>query len=213
MKHYFILSLFIGVFLGCNNPPKNGKDIPKAKTVDTVDNSLESLEKKENDTKFNLSIPGEFHSEIYYQLVARKEDADIFEDGIEPWISLENPQKDLARLQKPNEIVLSCDSATLIIDYPIKDHAIFVIKKNMKSFSRKDLALEISKIYHQMYVDEENTATIKTLPMKDRKIMNRNETNGKYGIWGHDLSDLVLTSIKVYKNGKGQIYLTLEIDS
>ena len=64
-----------------------------------------------------------------------------------------------------------------------------------------------------MYIDEENTATIKTLPMKDRKIMNRNETNGKYGIWGHDLSDLVLTSIKVYKNRKGQIYLTLEIDS
>ena len=212
MKNYFALLLFILVFLGCNYSDSNKKDSPNSKITDSLSNSLNPIEKREKDHALNIENPGEFISEIDYQLVARKEDADIFKDGIEPWISLESPQKDLPRLKNANEVVLSCDSASVIIDYPIRDYVIFVIR-GRKNFSRKDLVLEISKIYHQMYVDEENSATIKTLPMKDRKIMNRNETDGKYGIWGHDLSDLVLTSIKIFKNTNGQIYLTLDIDS
>ena len=44
-------------------------------------------------------------------------------------------------------------------------------------------------------------------------MYNRNETNGKYGIWGHDIADLVLADILVYKTADGQIILSLEMES
>ena len=212
MIRHFIFC-FLSIFLlGCNNITHN-EDIESIKAgIDTSNTSLER--QKEKDTlKLNIDSPGEFISEIDCQLIARKEDADIFTDGIERGISIENTQKDISRLIQPNEKVLSYESIILIIDYPLKDYVTFPIKVRKNGFSRKELLLEISKIYHQLYTDEENTATVKTLPMKDRDIMNRNETNGKYGIWGHDLVDLVLNSIKIFKNSKGQIYLTLDIDS
>ena len=44
-------------------------------------------------------------------------------------------------------------------------------------------------------------------------LSNRNETNGKYGIWGHDLIDLYLSDIEVYKNKSGFVTLILYVDS
>jgi len=74
--------------------------------------------------------------------------------------------------------------------------------------------LAISKKYHEIYDEEERTAATKTIPMAQRKTLaNRNETDGKYGIWGHDLSDLMLDTIDVYKNDKGKIFLQLSIES
>lgn len=83
-----------------------------------------------------------------------------------------------------------------------------------KGFTRAQLLKEISKNYYKLYAAEEKTANIKTVPVNERKTMyNRNETNGKYGIWGHDISDLVLAEILVYKTANGQIVLTLNIES
>lgn len=47
-----------------------------------------------------------------------------------------------------------------------------------KGFTRAQLINEISKRYYQLYDEEEKTATIKTVPMEQRKIFNRNQTNG-----------------------------------
>jgi hypothetical protein len=45
-------------------------------------------------------------STIQYQLKAAKADSDIFEDGIMPWINLENTGKQIDSLLEPDEIVL-----------------------------------------------------------------------------------------------------------
>ncbi|MDO6432966.1 hypothetical protein Q4E93_20325 [Flavitalea sp. BT771] len=88
------------------------------------------------------------------------------------------------------------------------------LASHSSGFTRRQIILEISKRYHQMYEEEERTATIKTIPVEQRKTMyNRNETNGKYGIWGHDLSDLELSTINIYRNAEGRIYLVLDIES
>ena len=42
---------------------------------------------------------------------------------------------------------------------------------------------------------------------------NRNQINGKYGIRGHDIRDLMLDEALVYRDDKGMVTLTLEIDS
>ncbi len=212
MIRHFIFCLLSVVLLGCNNTTHNEEIKSIRAGIDTSNISLE-IQKDKDSLKLNIDSPGQFISEINCELIALKEDADFYTDGIEPGISIEETKKDISRLIQPNEKVLFFESAILIIDYPLKDYATFKIKGTKNGFSRKELLLEISKIYHQLYTDEENTATVKTLPMRDRNIMNRNKTNGKYGIWGHDLADLILNSIKVFKNSKGQIYLTLDIDS
>ena len=57
-------------------------------------------------------------------------------------------------------------------------------------------------------VSEKNnkTATIKTIPIEKRTTMyNRNETNGKYCLWGHDVADLVLAEISFYMRSNGEL--------
>ena len=83
-----------------------------------------------------------------------------------------------------------------------------------KGFTRQRLLQEISNNYYKLYDEEEKSATIKTIHLDKRTTMyNRNQTNGKYGVWGHDIADLVLTEILVYKTVTGQIVLSLEIES
>jgi hypothetical protein len=109
-------------------------------------------------------------------------------------------------------IIIVEKKISIVIDYPLQNEYHFRLESK-NGFSRKDLLLEISKNYHQLYKEEEESATVKTLPIDERPIQNRNKTNGKYGIWGHDISDLVLTDIYVYKDDNGGITVTMNIDS
>ncbi|MES2849907.1 MAG: hypothetical protein V4685_12675 [Bacteroidota bacterium] len=85
---------------------------------------------------------------------------------------------------------------------------------SQNGFTRKQLLQEISDNYYKLYEEEEKSATIKTIPIEKRTTMyNRNQTNGKYGIWGHDIADLVLSEILIYKTPDGQITLSLNIES
>ena len=153
-------------------------------------------------------------SKIDFKLKATKEDLDIFEDGIVPWININNPAKNIDSLIKPDEVVLLFSQVTLIIDYPLKNPASFDISATGNGFSRRQLIQIISEKYHEIYAEEEKTAEAKTVPVDKRDtLLNRNQTDGKYGIWGHDLSDLDLDSIEVYKSADGKIYLTLDIES
>jgi hypothetical protein len=153
-------------------------------------------------------------SKIDFNLKATKEDLKIFEDGIVPWISINKTGKTIDSLIQADKIVLPFSEATLIIDYPLTNKASFDISTAGKGFSRKQLIRIISKKYHEIYKKEERTAKEKTVPVNERDtLLNRNQTDGKYGIWGHDLSDLDLGSIDVYKNADGKIYLILDIES
>jgi hypothetical protein len=151
---------------------------------------------------------------IQYKLKAAKADSGLFEDGIMPWISLEKPDKQVDSLIDADEIVLPFEKATLIIDYPLKNAVAFDIVSSTKSFTRKELILLISEKYHQVYKEEEKTTNTVVVPIDKREgIINRNPTDGKYGICCHDLGDLDLSSIEAFKNPDGKISLILEIES
>lgn len=49
--------------------------------------------------------------------------------------------------------------------------------------------------------------------MDKRTMYNRNATNGKYGIWGHDNADLGVSGITVYKTANDEFFLALSIES
>lgn len=151
---------------------------------------------------------------IDFKVKATGEDKQYYEDGYITFVNIDNPQQDLNNLQDGDKIVLPYTPVQLIIDYPLDRPAEFVLSAVGTGFTKKQLVEEISKRYHRIYKEEETTANTKTTPMEDRKTLaNRNTTDGKYGIWGHDITDLVLSSVEVHKSASGKITLTLGIDS
>jgi hypothetical protein len=151
---------------------------------------------------------------IDFKLKATGEDLKIFEEGFIPWISIDNPKAELKNLIDADIIILPFTTAKIIIDYPLNSPATFEIATTGQGFSRKQLITEISEKYHEIYKLEESTAITKTIPLDKRKgLINRNQTDGKFGVWGHDISDLDLSQIEVHKNSSGQIILTLGVES
>jgi|JI9StandDraft_1071089.scaffolds.fasta_scaffold14130_3 hypothetical protein len=151
---------------------------------------------------------------IDFKLIVTNEDLTIFKDGFIHWVSIDSPEINSNKLVDADKIILPYQSVKIYIDYPLNHPASFVIKTNEMGFTRRQLITEISGKYHQIYKLEETTADTKTTPVDQRQgLVNRNETDGKYGIWGHDISDLDLSTIEVHKNKKGEITLILGIES
>ena len=209
MKVSCIIFLFL-LLCSCNtnvHGQKNGQTTVSNTSADDYRKILEEREKSEskknNDTLGQLISKVDFNVKTYDTIKNKEE--------ITSMIELSRP--DIDHLVQKNEIVITENRVTIIIDYPLKNAYITELTSN-KGFTRENLIIAIQKMYHDIYEEEEASATVKTIPAEKRTTMyNRNETNGKYGIWGHDISDLVLTSIWVYKNQSGKIFLSLQIDS
>ena len=181
--------------------------------------------KKETDQKVNLEIEAlnqielesntqDLITTIEFGVKAEPEDAKDFEDGIIPWINIEKPENQINRLIDADKVVITYSEVTLVIDYPLNKPAEFILKSSGKGFTKKQLVFEISKKYHEIYEAEESSAKTKTIPLEKRKgLINRNETNGKYGICCHDIGDLDLSSAQVYKTENGKIQIVLEVES
>ena len=205
MTKYFILVLTI-LFTSCKGQTQ--KSNPKQDSKDPIaviqENEKKATEKKSD----NL---GELISTILFQV--KTENKKDYKDGLIPWASIGKAKQYIPNLYKKDEIVIKENLIKIIIDYPLTNQYEFTLTSN-KGFTRQQLLSEISLHYFKLYEEEENSATVKTIPIDKRTIMyNRNQTNGKYGIWGHDLADLDLSEIQVFKAANGQIILTLGIES
>ena len=205
-----IIAVWVLLVIGCNNAPASGKAAIADKIiVDTMnDPSLVYREKASGGAA--PKSPGELIGRIACKV--KTKDLKEYEDGIIPFISLDSTQKEIKQLIDKDNIVVPDKKVTIIIDYPLSSEHKFDVT-SAGGFTRQQLVEAISKEYHRIYEEEEATAKIKTLPLAKRKMYNRNQTDGKYGIWGHDLGDLVLDEILIYKTEGGEIVLTLEIES
>ena len=204
MKTFFLNLVILATLISCNS--KNSNENPK--------NYIEQLNIKESEAKNISDNLGELISTIEFGIKADKEQLKDFEDGIIPWISIENPENEIEKLIDADKIVIENSELTLNIDYPLNKPAKFILKSPSSCFTKKQLIIEISKKYKEIYLEEEKTAKTKTIPINEREgIINRNETDGKYGIWGHDIGDLDLSSIEVYKTDQGKIEIVLGIES
>ena len=77
------------------------------------------------------------------------------------------------------EIVLSPNTNYILnIDYPLSTPAKFKIKSGKKGISRNKLVSLIRKYYQKVY------------DIEDKSI--KTKAGGTFGIWGHDMGDLVL---------------------
>lgn len=171
--------------------------------------------KSKNDK--NTVSSSDTSSEILFEVRTTDEEyLEIFEDGIIPWISIKDPKPEIDHLIGKNEIVINKTNVILYIDYPLENAVeINLTSNNPMGFTRKELAQKISIEYNRIYEEEEeDSANTKTTPLEERQgLINRNKTDGKYGIWGHDIDDLDLSAIILSKMPNGELKLELIVES
>jgi hypothetical protein len=130
-------------------------------------------------------------------------------------LRLRDPERSLASLDKPDEIVIPFAQAVLVIDYPLTTPASVPIEAPLPlGFTRAALAKLICEEYAHIYEAEEGTAATKTVPIAERGAgRGRNRTDGAYGIWGHDLQDLVVTAARWIRQSDGGVRIELHVES
>ena len=137
-------------------------------------------------------------------------------DGYTTSITIDHPENDIKNLIDKNKepgALYEVHDICILYDYPLRNSCTICTHFN-RSITRKYLVELISQNYHFIYQDEEETVQVKPIPPSKRILGHkRNETNGTYGIWAHDLSDLRLEECKVYRKKDGSILLTLKIEN
>jgi hypothetical protein len=133
-----------------------------------------------------------------------REPMDEKDDGISPYIHLKDPTYDIEHLENADEIVTGKDIRIRFI-YPLNGEFIFEYHKVNQGYTRKELAKLISDEYKRIYAEEEEDAGD---PGMIPGMYNRLPSHGRYGIWGHYLSDLLLYEVRF----DGHVY-NLGIDS
>jgi len=120
-----------------------------------------------------------------------------------PYVHLtEEGFKECAQYMKdPDQVVVSATRVALIIDYPLEKEVSIHLDGDCKTgFTRLGLARMIAQAYQDIYNQEAETTTLPIESVAERsggqcRLLNRAETNGTYGIWGHDLEDLDLHTV------------------
>lgn len=133
-----------------------------------------------------------------------------FPGGIRPC----DPDAALANLQNPDEIVIPFEHAVLEIAFPLTTPAHVPISAPLPiGFTRGALVRAICDEYAHVYDAEEGTARILTIPRDERADgKGRNRTDGAYGIWGHDLEDLVITAARWSRDAQGVVRIELHVE-
>ena len=208
------LFLILSLFAACQNSQQGASTVPEstAPQISTADTAIVGREMAAKEKQ--VANLGQQLSIIPIRSKAEKDELKNPDNGIMPWFTIDSAQQKIANLIDPDELVLSYQKVKIMFDYPLAKPIFLELTSLTKGFTRKQIILAISKKYHEIYEEEEKTAKTKTIPLKDRKkLANRNETDGKYGIWGHDLSDLDLDDIIVHQTSDGSIVLELDIES
>lgn len=109
----------------------------------------------------------------------------------------------------PSTVVLKPNKTyTLILDYPVSTHYKAPIVTGEDGMTRIDLANQICKHYRKMYKEEDESTEIPAklgIEGANVPMLNRCRTNGKYGIWGHCIGDLVLCCADIHPNGNIEV--------
>lgn len=173
---------------------------------------IDSLEKAAQNIV--QTFPGEVIGSIEFKVKATGDDLKTFAEGLVPWVNLEHPEKQLPNLVNGDNVVLPYQHVSLIIDYPLSHPDTSQLTGTVAGFTSKMLIQKISERYHKIYQEEEVAAKTKTVPEEKRTgIINRNLTDGPYGICCHDLGDLDLSSVEVYRTAEGKIVIMLGVES
>lgn len=94
-------------------------------------------------------------------------------------------------LINPDEVVIKDEKITMTITYPLSVEISLALEKK-GGFTRLDVFKSIYEAYKQIYEEEEKDVGD---PGTYDNLYNRRQSEGKYGIWGHYLEELVIESV------------------
>ena len=128
---------------------------------------------------------------------------------------IKDPERALSMLELRDEIVIPFPKATLVIEFPLTNPAHVAISAALpQGFTRGELVKSICDEYAHIYAAEEGTALNTEASVEARgPRLERNRTDGAYGIWGHRLEDLVLSSARWVKQSNGDVRIELHVES
>lgn len=106
------------------------------------------------------------------------------------YVSIANPEIDTG-IFEPR---LANKTFTCEITYPLSRPYIFMYKFDPKG-SLDGLIEEVCKNYKSIYDLEDKTSELEATNIPG--MYNRVQTNGTYGIWGHDIGDLALGGLYI----------------
>jgi hypothetical protein len=92
---------------------------------------------------------------------------------------------DLLNISK--DAVLGENGVRVIFSYPLSYEVELTLAGRVDVLA---FVTFVASEYERIYKEEKETTT--TPVGRAGQLLNRNKTTGKYGIWGHDLSDLYL---------------------
>lgn len=130
-------------------------------------------------------------------------------------LRVRDPEAALAMLELRDEVVIPFTKATLVIEFPLTNPAHITINSSLpQGFTRGELVRTICEEYGHIYDAEEGTALNTEASLEERgPRLERNRTDGAYGIWGHRLDDLVLRSARWVKQSNGDVLVELHVES
>lgn len=107
-------------------------------------------------------------------------------------------ESDIDKIVKPDEIVAPEDTITILFDYPLSN-AVELEFTNPGGFNRVQFCKAVHDGYTQIYQIEDGAVGD---PGMIPGMLNRQSSDGPYGIWGHVMSDLYLESIESCGDGR-----------
>lgn len=133
----------------------------------------------------------------------------LFQD----WMVIEYPKRVQSKDNQPNSPALEGNqSYRLIIDYPLRTEHIQKFKTGPGGMTKRELVNLIVKAYKYVYYMENRTSKVKEdkiVAHGNMGMYSRTSTEGKFGIWGHGINDLMLSCAHIDENND----ITLGIDS
>jgi hypothetical protein len=108
-------------------------------------------------------------------------DWDSTQDSIWPKWMQEDPEykNEIQRNGETNRVVWYGEDLEVTINYPLSKDYTFRVSGPL---TRQQLAAEVQKHYKKIYKNPE-----------------------QWGVWGHDIGDLILHTLYVYKDGKAKV--------
>ncbi len=115
-------------------------------------------------------------------------------DEPSPYVQLDDPLSAIEGMIGKADIVIPKPSIRVGISYPLRQLYTFELRADDgRGFRRGELALKVSQLYQSIYDEEAMTAEDLG---REGSLYNRGRSEGKYGIWGHDLGDLAMHSVE-----------------
>jgi hypothetical protein len=146
----------------------------------------------------NAAIRNERHSrvirKIYFDIEIETQGLNIHDEETDEFEIIDIPT------DWGSEIIETLPRLRVLIDYPLTNaYSLDLTHEDGAGWTMRQFAIAICEAYEAIYSEEGED------PGHVEGMLNRAKSDGKYGIWGHDLGDLTLSSATRFEDGTWRI--------